>query len=175
MARAAMVSSAVVLVGLFVPGASSAGASTSLPADSDSSYTDPYVDAGTPSAANDSNTGSYTADQVTSGGTDEGNPYALLARNDWLTGIFGTSRPSGVSGRLLQELQNQQTRYPLQVAGAQPAPGLPAWRSVGPTRDVRNFKGNKLTVTDSGRLQAILPHSSDADTVYVLAAGSTDR
>ena len=171
MARAAMVSSAVVLVGLFVPGASSAGASTSLPADSDSSYTDPYVDAGTPSAANDSNTGSYTADQVTSGGTDEGNPYALLARNDWLTGIFGTSRPSGVSGRLLQELQNQQTRYPLQVAGAQPAPGLPAWRSVGPTRDVRNFNGNKLTVTDSGRLQAILPHSSDADTVYVLAAG----
>lgn len=172
-----MVSLAAVLFGLFVPG-SRASAEAKIPPGTDSSYTDSYTDAGTPSGANDSYTGAYTAEQVTSGAMDESNPYTRLARNDWLLGVYGTSPPSDFGQRLFQELQTQQARYRQRVAGAQSDPGVPAWRSLGPTRDVRNFGGggsgfsrNLLTVTDSGRLRAILPHPVDPKTVYVLAAG----
>jgi len=166
----ASLSLAVVAFGLLFP-AVPVYAKQAPAAAPDSSYTDPVVDGGIGPGAPDSYTGSYTADQVTSGPSDESNSNTLLARNDWLLGMYGKTPSSGSSQQLFHELQTQQAHYPQQAAGVQPPPGVAAWQSLGPTRDVRNFNGNALTVTDSGRLQAILPHPSDPNTVYVLGAG----
>jgi photosystem II stability/assembly factor-like uncharacterized protein len=119
----------------------------------------------------DSYVSSYTAAQVASGGSDESNPYTLLARNDWLKEVYGANPPAGFGQRLFGELRSQQALYPQQVAGAQPAPGIPVWRSIGPNGDIRTFNVIKLQVTDSGRLRTILPHPTDPNTVYVLSAG----
>lgn len=119
----------------------------------------------------DSYTGSYSYAQVASGGAGESNRYAMLAQRDWLKEVYGVNPPPDFGRRLFQELQTQQARYPQQMAGAQPAPGVPVWQSIGPANAIRTFNGVQLTVTDSGRLRTILPHPTDPNTVYVLSAG----
>jgi photosystem II stability/assembly factor-like uncharacterized protein len=124
-----------------------------------------------PETSEDAYVSPYTAARVESGATDESNPYALLARSEWLKQVYGANPPSDFGTRLFQELQNQQSSYPGQVAGAQTPAGIPVWQSIGPTRDVRTFNGVKLHVVDSGRLRVILPHPTDPNTVYVLSSG----
>ncbi len=153
-ARRLLIAFAVIAISTLVSGYS-AGADSGPPPDT---FDDAYVSP-------------YTAAQVDSGGTDESNPYALLARNEWLKQVYGVNPPADFGQRLFQELQIQQSTYPQQVAGAQAPAGIPVWQSIGPTRDVRTFNFFQLQVTDSGRLRVILPHPTDPNTVYVLSSG----
>lgn len=98
------------------------------------------------------------------------------AREQWERERFGD--PRLYAERLLREQERQRALYPAQVPrGRVGEPRLaapfsgPSWTSLGPTNASFETNGVTLNVVDSGRLQTILPHPTDANTVYVLASG----
>ena len=72
---------------------------------------------------------------------------------------------------VLNQVTNQQSRYPHQIAGATPLPGTPVWSSLGPATDSYTSNGITLKVVDSGRLATILSNPVNPQQMYVLTAG----
>ncbi len=109
---------------------------------------------------------------------ENGEPVAddPRARRAWELEAFGD--PSTYADRLLREQERQRVLYPSQVprgrVGQPPmplSPSGPVWVSLGPTNASFETNGITLNVVDSGRLRTILPHPTDANTVYILASG----
>ena len=71
----------------------------------------------------------------------------------------------------IRELQKQEQLYPQLMPGAQEPQGVPIWTPLGPTQAKYQTNGVTLKVSDSGRIRTILPHPTDADTLYVLTSG----
>src|SRR5579864_527317 len=98
------------------------------------------------------------------------------ARQLWERERFGD--PRLYAERLLREQERQRALYPAQVPRGRvgepqrvaPFSG-PSWTSLGPTNASFETNGITLNVVDSGRLRTILPHPTDPNSVYVLAAG----
>ena len=115
----------------------------------------------------------YTSSQnlrsfLATGGGEESRP-TVLGRLEWTKARFGTI-PADFSQKMIAELQRQRSTYPQLAPGATPPVGAPAWTSIGPTRANKTQNDIKLSVTDSGRLRNILPHPTDANTLYVLSS-----
>jgi photosystem II stability/assembly factor-like uncharacterized protein len=103
------------------------------------------------------------------GGGEEDRP-TVIGRLEWLKARYGATRPADFSQRVAAEWAKQRSTYPQLAPGATPLPGVPQWQSIGPTRANRAENGNKLSVTDSGRLRNIIPHPTDPNTVYLLSS-----
>jgi hypothetical protein len=72
---------------------------------------------------------------------------------------------------LLQQRQEQMTREPDAVA-AFATTSAPVWVPIGPTgADYEQNGPGTGYVRDSGRVRTILPHPTDANTVYLLTSG----
>ena len=115
----------------------------------------------------------YTSSQnlrsfLAAGGGEENRP-TVLGRLEWTKARFGTI-PADFSQKMIAELQRQRITYPQLAPGATPPAGTPLWTSIGPTRANKTQNDIKLSVTDSGRLRNILPHPTDANTLYVLSS-----
>jgi len=77
---------------------------------------------------------------------------------------------SGFAGDLMMEAQQQRALFPQLVGAAPIAPGTPVWFSIGPTKSNHIQNGVLRTVVDSGRMRTILPHPTDANTMYLLTS-----
>ena len=100
-------------------------------------------------------------------------------RREWLRERFGGELDKDFSQRVLKEAAKERSRHPGHFVPATKgsaslltlAPATSAWSNLGPTSSnkIQNFY--TLHKVNSGRLRAILPHPTDPNTVYVLAAG----
>jgi len=96
---------------------------------------------------------------------------SAAVRREWMRQRMGGELGLDFNEALLQQMRQDQARYPLQSPGASGAPGMPRWENIGPTK--ANFLQNGLVVRamDSGRARAILPHPTNPDIVYFLSSG----
>lgn len=96
---------------------------------------------------------------------------SMADRSDWLKSRFSGTLGKSFFARTLAQIQAQALRHPeLLVNGNAPA-YLPKWRSIGPIAAQVAQNGIQLNVIDSGRVNSILPHPYDSNTVYVLSSG----
>src|SRR5438552_10400390 len=111
-------------------------------------------------------------------GIRERNDNDAWERREWLRERFGGELDKDFSRRVLKEAAKERSRHPGHFVPATKgsaglltlAPATSAWSNLGPTSSnkIQNFY--TLHKVNSGRLRAILPHPTDPNTVYVLAA-----
>jgi hypothetical protein len=71
---------------------------------------------------------------------------------------------------VMQQAAQERAAYFQLLAGAAFAPGIPIWKSLGPTKSNHIQNGVLRTVTDSGRARTILPHPTDPNILYFLTS-----
>lgn len=107
-------------------------------------------------------------------------------RIDWWRMRMGGEFTTEFKQRLISEAENERAKYPGMFLGdvkagntvsAFNAPLQPlavtgtSWTPIGPTASSKTQNGITMTVVDSGRARTILPHPTDANTVYFLTSG----
>jgi photosystem II stability/assembly factor-like uncharacterized protein len=92
-------------------------------------------------------------------------------RREWMRQRMGGELGLDFNEALLQQVRQEQARYPLQGPDAAGAPGMPRWQNIGPTKANFLQNGVVLNAVDSGRARAILPHPNNPDIVYFLTSG----
>jgi hypothetical protein len=108
------------------------------------------------------------------------------ARDEWYNEGYGRPRAGTRSSGpwspafrrfMLEAAARERRRWGSLIPGAEGEPaedalgGGPTWSNIGPTRADFIFNGVTLNVSDSGRIRSIVPHPSDANTLYVAVSG----
>lgn len=73
-------------------------------------------------------------------------------------------------GDMMLQAQQERALNPQLLPGVAPAPGIPVWFNMGPTKSNHIQNGVLRTVTDSGRARTILPHPTDPNILYFLTS-----
>ncbi len=93
-------------------------------------------------------------------------------RMEWWRERMGGELGPDFSRRIVREAEAERQKHPTAFPGASfAAAAAGAWVNLGPTG--ADFEQNGITYfkVDSGRIRAILPHPTDANTVYALCTG----
>jgi len=112
--------------------------------------------------------------EQTASATEAEREDGVRERIEWLRDRFG-ELGQDFARRVADEAAKERGRHPehfVSTDGPSAAAigGGYAWRNLGPTSSNKIQNGVTLNKTQSGRLRVILPHPSDPETVYVLAA-----
>lgn len=123
-----------------------------------------------PPTGSDPNDSGYTSTYIlnydwTAADPSDDNPFLRLEANRQRLG----TDPSFV-GDMINQAQQERANYPGLMPGVPAAPGVPAWFNLGPVKQNHIQNGVLRTVTDSGRARTILPHPTDANTLYLLTS-----
>ncbi|MET3120241.1 hypothetical protein AAKU64_004489 [Undibacterium sp. GrIS 1.8] len=105
------------------------------------------------------------------GGLAHNETQSMYDRGDWLKIRFSGSLGKDFFGRALVQIQAQAARHPELLAGHVAPVFIPKWRSIGPIAAQIAQNGIAQNIVDSGRVNSILPHPTDSNTVYVLSSG----
>ena len=115
----------------------------------------------------------FTFNSLSNGGTEEpdaGPQVRIAARWQLLGGPVAVP----IVQAMAQEAESQRQRNAQQLPGGAGLPGMPTWRSIGPTTQNRWSLGFSLNLPNpqinSGRLSSILVNPVNPDIVYVTAA-----